>query len=54
MDPFIGVCESEKRGGAGTMSVMGGWDSGNRVSGELMNVRTNSEGEIGDGCRDLW
>ena len=54
IDAFTGTRESEKRGGAGPISEMGGCDSANRVAGESRNVRTTSEDDMGDDCRDLW
>ncbi len=54
IDPFKGARESEKRGGAGSMSGMGGWESGNSVAVGSTKVRTNSEGEMEEDCRDLW
>jgi len=46
--------ESEKRGGAGVISDRDGSDSGNRVAGWSRNVRTTSEEDMGEDCRDLW
>ena len=54
IDPFMAARESEKRGGAGTMSDIEGWDSGKNVAGGSNIVRTTSVGVMGDGCRDLW
>ena len=54
IDPFRGAGGAAKRGGAGTISEMGGWDSGNRVVTESTSVRTTSLGDIAADCRDLW
>jgi hypothetical protein len=43
IDPFMESREGEKRGGAGTMSDMGGRDSGNRAAGGSNKPRTTSE-----------
>ncbi len=54
IDPFMGPREAEKRGGAGTRSDMGDGDSGNRGAAGSTNVRTNSEGEMGEDCKAVW
>ena len=41
----MGARESEKCGGAGSISVMGGCDSGNKAAAGPTNVRSNS-GEV--------
>lgn len=51
---FRGVAGEANRGGAGTISEIGGLGSGNRVVTESTIVRTTSVGDIVAGWRDLW
>jgi hypothetical protein len=54
MEPFGGSRGVAKRCGTGTRSDRGDSGSGNRVADESVSVRTNSEGGMGDDCRELW
>jgi len=54
MGLFRLVRAGEKRGGAGTRSEMGGSDSGNRGAAGSIKVRTTSEEDKAEDCRDLW
>jgi hypothetical protein len=54
IEPFGGSRGRAKRGGTGTRSDRSDSESGNRVADESVSARTNSEGGMGDGCRELW
>jgi hypothetical protein len=54
IEPFGGSRGMAKRGGTGTRSDKGDSESGNRVADESVSARTNSEGGMGDDCRELW
>lgn len=53
MVPFRESRDAAKRGGAGTISERGAWESGNSVATGSTKVRTTSVGDIGEDCRDL-
>jgi len=52
-DSFNGTPGPERRGGAGTMSDTGEWDSGKSAAAGSIRVRATSTGDMGADCRDL-